>query len=99
MNVILADHIPMHGCIFAMEMQAGGYPLLPLRNRVDEAHHRMERFGNIAGISNASVNSLRHTFSAQLAAKRRNKGKIKKVTGHRDVRTTGKYYSIAGFTE
>jgi hypothetical protein len=35
----------------------------------------MERFGNIAGISNASVNSLRHTFSAQLAAKRRNKEK------------------------
>ena len=52
------------------------------------------KYLKLAGISNASVNSLRHTFGTYHAAKGTDKITVQEVMGHRDSRTTGIYYSM-----
>jgi site-specific recombinase XerD len=53
------------------------------------------RYFEIAGIGNASVNSLRHTFGTLQAVKGTNLITIQKVMGHKERRTTGIYLSLA----
>lgn len=53
------------------------------------------KYFDIAGIKNASVNSLRHTFGISQAVKGTNLKTIQKVMGHKERRTTGIYLSLA----
>lgn len=53
------------------------------------------KYFEIAGIGNASVNSLRHTFGTLQAVKGTNLKTIQKVMGHKERRTTGIYLSLA----
>jgi len=54
----------------------------------------IEKYLAMVGIKNASVNSLRHTFAAQLAAKGKDKTILRLVMGIKDEKTTGRYYSF-----
>lgn len=53
------------------------------------------KYFKLAGITNASVNSLRHTFGVHHIAKGTNLKTIQKVMGHKDRRTTALYLSLA----
>ncbi len=60
-----------------------------------EVEKIIEKYLKLAGIADASVNSLRHTFGTFQAVKGTSKKVIQKVMGHRDIRTTGRYYLFA----
>ena len=52
------------------------------------------KYFKLAGITNASVNSLRHTFGLFHATKGVSIKTLQKVMGHKEIKTTGKYFSI-----
>jgi len=52
------------------------------------------KYIKLAGIVNASVNSLRHTFGAHHAVMGTSIDTVRKVMGHKDKRTTEIYYSM-----
>jgi site-specific recombinase XerD len=54
----------------------------------------IDKYFKQAGIENASVNALRHTFGAYQASIGTKLNTIQKVMGHRDIKTTGRYYHL-----
>jgi site-specific recombinase XerD len=55
----------------------------------------VEKYLTLAGIENASVHTLRHTFGTMHVIKKTNIGAIKEMMGHRSLDTTTKYIHIS----
>jgi integrase/recombinase XerD len=55
----------------------------------------VQKYLNQAGIHGASVHSLRHTFGTHQAARGTSLKTIQEVMGHKDIRTTEIYVSLA----
>ena len=54
------------------------------------------KYLKLAGIENANLNSLRHTFGATQVSRGYKLNKIQRAMGHKDIKTTGKYVHLRG---
>ena len=56
-----------------------------------EVEKVVEKYFKMAGIKNANINSLRHTFGANLLNKGTPLKTLQQIMGHNDLRTTRRY--------
>ena len=68
---------------------------MPLSDR--GVQKMLEKYIKSAGIGNASIHTLRHTFGAYQLAIGMDPKKVREIMGHRDMRSTSKYHSLTKY--